>query len=165
MARDAGPAYAPPKGRRSPAARSLDSGDTPCVVTACSSSSPLSPSWPRSHRRPAAGPSAQRPATVADTLNAYRVKATAENLRALALAGYDVTEGRDLERGTVDVVGYGSDLARFNGRQLSSYRAAPARTTGPQAAPTDGASDADLDRLDEVRRGARRRQGAVHRDV
>ncbi len=90
-----------------------------------------------------AGPPDQRPATVADTLNAYRVKASAENLRALALAGYDVTEGRDLERGTVDVVGYGDDLARFNARQLTSYRAAPARTAGPQAAPTDGASDAE----------------------
>lgn len=82
-------------------------------------------------------------ATVADTLNAYRVKATAENLRALALAGYDVTEGRDLERGTVDVVGYGDDLARFDARQLSSYRGAPASASRPQAAsPTDGASDA-----------------------
>ncbi len=90
-----------------------------------------------------AGPPDRRPATVADTLNAYRVEASAENLRALALAGYDVTEGRDLDRGTVDVVGYGSDLSRFHGRQLSSYRAAPARTAGPDAAPTDGASDAD----------------------
>ena len=91
----------------------------------------------------AAAPSDPRRASVADTLNAFRVKATAENLRALALAGYDVTEGRDLERGTVDVVGYADDLARFNGRQLSSYRAAPASAARAQAAPTDGASDAE----------------------
>ncbi len=90
-----------------------------------------------------AGPPDQRRATVDDTLNAYRIKATAENLSALALAGYDVTEGRDLDRGTVDVVGYGGDLARFDGRQLSSYRAAPARSARPQAAPTDGASDSE----------------------
>jgi hypothetical protein len=42
------------------------------------------------------------PASAAD-LNAYRVKATAKNLKALALAGYDMTEGRRKD-GTVEIV-------------------------------------------------------------
>ena len=44
-------------------------------------------------------------------LDAYRVKATGENLRALANAGFDVTEGRNRERGTVDVIGTASQLS------------------------------------------------------
>jgi hypothetical protein len=42
------------------------------------------------------------PASAAD-LNAYRVKATAKNLKTLALAGYDMTEGRRKD-GTVEIV-------------------------------------------------------------
>ena len=38
-------------------------------------------------------------------LNAYRVEATGKNLRALAEAGFDVTEGRDRRTRTVEVVG------------------------------------------------------------
>jgi len=38
-------------------------------------------------------------------LNAYRVEATGKNLRALAEAGFDVTEGRDRKTHTVEVVG------------------------------------------------------------
>src|SRR4051794_37817711 len=38
-------------------------------------------------------------------LNAYRVKATAKNLKALNAAGFDVTEGRDRKKGTIEVVG------------------------------------------------------------
>src|SRR5215216_4784001 len=38
-------------------------------------------------------------------LNAYRVEATGKNLRALADAGFDVTEGRNRETRTVEVVG------------------------------------------------------------
>jgi len=80
---------------------------------------------------------------MSDTLNAFRVKATPENLRSLALAGYDVTEGRDLDRGTIDVVGYGDDLARYDGRALSSFKADSSTSARALVAPTDGASDAD----------------------
>ncbi len=81
--------------------------------------------------------------SVAETLNSYRIEATAPNLRALAMAGYDVTEGRDLDRGTVEVVGYGADLAKFDAKRLSSFRgeAPAARVGGRAVAPTDGADD------------------------
>jgi murein tripeptide amidase MpaA len=51
------------------------------------------------------------PAQSASRINAYRVKATAKNLERLALAGFDVTEGR---RGRViEVYGTARQMARF----------------------------------------------------
>ena len=46
-------------------------------------------------------------------LNAYRVEATGKNLRALAEAGFDVTEGRNAKRGTVDVVATATQMSRL----------------------------------------------------
>ena len=75
----------------------------------------------------------------ASGLNAYRLEATAANLRALAEAGFDVTEGRNLDRGTIDVVGYKGQLAKLDAKRLTSYRStAPALVPDP----TDGATDA-----------------------
>ena len=74
----------------------------------------------------------------ADGLNSYRVKATADNLRALAQQGFDVTEGRDLDRGTIDVVGTDGQMAKLDAKQLSQYDAKAAK--GPTD-PTDGADD------------------------
>ena len=59
-------------------------------------------------------------------LDAYRVEATGENLRALADAGFDVTEGRDRDRGTVDVVG--------TARSSRASRSAPASSSTTAAA-------------------------------
>ena len=54
-----------------------------------------------------------------DPINAYRVKATAKNLSKLALAGFDVTEGR---RGrTVEVYGTAAQIAKL--RRSSRLRA------------------------------------------
>ena len=97
----------------------------------------------------------------ADGLNAYRVKATAKNLQALAQQGFDVTEGRDLDRGTIDVVGYRGDCRKA--RREAAHQL-PRR---PSAAKGSGRPDRRrrrlrLDGLDEVRRGRGRRQGAVH---
>ena len=165
MARVAGRAYAPPKAvtpvrpaylTRERSDASLPSARRP---RHCRPRGPARYRRPRPAHRTRDGPLSPTPSTP------IRVKATAENLRALALAGYDVTEGRDLERGTVDVVGYGDDLARFDGRQLSSYRAAPATHGRLAGGAHRRRQRRRVDRLDEVRRGARRRQGAVHRDV
>jgi murein tripeptide amidase MpaA len=46
-------------------------------------------------------------------LNAYRVKATAKNLKALALAGYDMTEGRRKD-GTVEIVATARQADKLN---------------------------------------------------
>jgi murein tripeptide amidase MpaA len=54
------------------------------------------------------------PALAADRdLNAYRVEATPQNLRALANAGYDVTEGRNSKRGTVEVVATAGQISQL----------------------------------------------------
>ena len=76
---------------------------------------------------------------VNSALNAYRVKATAENLKILSEAGFDLTEGRNLDDGTIDVVGTASQIAatKVNAQRLSDHRAAAAA-----ADPTDGATDA-----------------------
>ena len=104
------------------------------------------------------------PSASAEGLNAFRVKATAENLRALALAGFDVTEGRDLEAR--------HDRRGRLRRRLAKLEVPSSSSTSgrPPARPAAAAPDRRrqrrrLDRLDEVRRRARRRQGAVHRDV
>ncbi len=58
-------------------------------------------------------------------LNAYRVEATGKNLRALAEAGFDVTEGRDRKRGTVEVVGTRRRSPREGQRRGGRRRARP----------------------------------------
>ncbi|MEA2218761.1 MAG: hypothetical protein QOJ35_1387 [Solirubrobacteraceae bacterium] len=75
-------------------------------------------------------------------LDAYRVKATAANLRALAAQGFDLTEGRDLERGTIDVVG---TAAQIGATKVDARRLTDNRTGGTRATPTDGATDAPFD--------------------
>src|SRR5215208_6759862 len=54
---------------------------------------------------------ASAPAQSASRINAYRVKATAKNLEKLALAGFDVTEGRRGRR--IEVYGTAKQMARF----------------------------------------------------
>jgi murein tripeptide amidase MpaA len=78
----------------------------------------------------------------AGALNAYRVEATAENLKILGAAGFDLTEGRNLDDGTVEVVGTASQVAatKLDAEQLTDYP-----ETRAAAAPTDGASDAAFD--------------------
>jgi len=46
-------------------------------------------------------------------LNAYRVKATAKNLKSLALAGYDLTEGRRKD-GTVEIFATAGQIDKLN---------------------------------------------------
>ena len=81
-------------------------------------------------------------AHAASGLNGYRVEASAQNLRALGAAGFDVTEGRNLKRGTIDVVGTAEQIgrAKLDARQLTDNEPRVAR-----AAPTDGATDAAFD--------------------
>jgi murein tripeptide amidase MpaA len=88
-------------------------------------------------------------------LNAYRVDATGKNLRALAEAGFDVTEGRDRKTHTVEVVGtqgqidalkLGGDAEKVvdaKGRTSADRsRAANPRTASRLAVdPTAGADD------------------------
>ena len=54
---------------------------------------------------------ASAPAQSASRINAYSVKATAKNLQKLALAGFDVTEGRRGRR--IEVYGTARQMARF----------------------------------------------------
>jgi murein tripeptide amidase MpaA len=83
-------------------------------------------------------------AAQASALDGYRVKATAKNLHALAAHGFDVTEGRNLDRGTIDVVGTAGQIAgaKLDAEKLTANRAGRAATL---AKPTDGASDAAFD--------------------
>ncbi|HVF77940.1 MAG TPA: M14 family metallopeptidase, partial [Solirubrobacteraceae bacterium] len=78
-------------------------------------------------------------------LNGYRVKATGENLRALAEAGFDVTEGRNSTRGTVDVVGTAAQVgaAKLDARKLTDNQTS--RAAPPARAATTGATDAAFD--------------------
>ena len=46
-----------------------------------------------------------------DPINGYRVKATAQNLEKLAMAGFDVTEGR--RGGQVEVYGTSTQIAKL----------------------------------------------------
>src|SRR5687768_8409879 len=77
-------------------------------------------------------------------LNAYRVEATADNLRALAAAGFDLTEGRNLDRGTIDVVGTAAQVgaAKVGARKLTNYTRGTVRNTSrsPQSDATAGAT-------------------------
>ena len=76
----------------------------------------------------------------ANDLNAYRVKATGKNLAALNKAGFDVTEGRDSKRGTIDVVGTSKQIAgtKLTAKRLTNQHRVAADATDPTA----GASDA-----------------------
>ncbi len=77
-------------------------------------------------------------AQAAAGLNGYRVKATSQNLRALAAQGFDLTEGRDSRRGTVDVVGTAEQVgaAKVDARKLSANRATlSAAAVDPTAGP------------------------------
>ncbi len=75
----------------------------------------------------------------ASSLNGYRVEATPANLRALNEAGFDVTEGRNIERGTIDVVGTRSQVAGVGATPLTNFKAGAPRGVDD---PTAGASDA-----------------------
>ena len=72
-------------------------------------------------------------------LDAYRVEATAKNLRALAAAGFDMTEGRDLKAGTIEVVATPQQIGAL---KLEAERLTSNKRRAPIADPTDGATDA-----------------------
>jgi hypothetical protein len=62
--------------------------------------------------------SASAAADSRDPINAYRVKATPKNLEKLALAGFDVTEGR---RGNfVEVYGTATQLRKLHSAGVNS---------------------------------------------
>jgi hypothetical protein len=68
-------------------------------------------------------------------INGYRVKASANNLEQLALAGFDVTEGR--RKRTVEVFGSAGQLAKFRretGIKTRLVRDAKGRTTAQRSA-------------------------------
>jgi hypothetical protein len=86
-------------------------------------------------------------------LDAFRVEATGPNLKALAEAGFDVTEGGDRSSGSIEVVGTAAQLRatkvkaelvvddRGDSAADRSRRDTPAAGRRARAA-TDGASDA-----------------------
>ena len=70
-------------------------------------------------------------------INGYRVKASSKNLEQLALAGFDVTEGRNARKGTVEVFGSAGQLAKFRretGIKARLVRDARGRTTAQRSA-------------------------------
>ncbi len=89
----------------------------------------------------------------AGDLDAYRVEATGPNLKVLAEAGFDVTEGGDTSSGEIEVVGTAAQIRATKlkaelvrdaaGRSAAdrSRRDTPRTSRGARAA-TDGASDA-----------------------
>ena len=96
-------------------------------------------------------------AQAAQGLNAYRVKATAKNLNALAAKGFDVTEGLNRKRGTIDVIGTAEQVgaAKIGARRLSDNKT---RATALVADPTAGADDTPYDvwtKLRPLRRAGR----------
>jgi murein tripeptide amidase MpaA len=81
------------------------------------------------------------PATAsAASLQAYRVDATPKNLERLAESGFDVTEGRDTDARTVEIVGTPAQVDRAK-VDADLVRAQPRTLTTRAASPTDGASD------------------------
>ncbi|HEX8101101.1 MAG TPA: M14 family zinc carboxypeptidase [Solirubrobacteraceae bacterium] len=76
----------------------------------------------------------------ANDLNAYRVEATAKNLQALNKAGFDVTEGRDRDKGYVDVVGTPGQIAKTKVEAKKMSHERRAAKVSVQAA-TDTADD------------------------
>ena len=102
-------------------------------------------------------------------LDAYRVKATGKNLRALAEAGFDVTEGRDRKTNTVEVVGTRSQIGALKvdaekvvdaqGREHRGplARREPASQLQARRRPDGRRERRELSRLAQVRR--RRRAG------
>jgi murein tripeptide amidase MpaA len=79
-------------------------------------------------------PAAAAPAA----LDAYRVKTTPENLKALAAQGFDLSEGRNSEDGTIDVVGTPGQIgaAKLDAQRLTRNRVGLAAVD-----PTAGADD------------------------
>src|SRR5215207_225893 len=70
-------------------------------------------------------------------INGYRVKASAKNLERLALAGFDVTEGRNARRRTVEVFGSAAQLAKLRrdtGTKSRLVRDARGRTSAQRSA-------------------------------
>src|SRR5215218_2475488 len=70
-------------------------------------------------------------------INGYRVKASAKNLERLALAGFDVTEGRNARRRTVEVFGSAAQLAKLRrdtGIKSRLVRDARGRTSAQRSA-------------------------------
>jgi len=57
-----------------------------------------------------------------DPINGYKVKATPANLEKLALAGYDMTEGRDQREGTVEIFGSARQIAELRTDQRITAR-------------------------------------------
>ena len=88
-------------------------------------------------------------AQAAAGLNAYRVKATGANLKALAAQGFDITEGSNRDRGTIDVVGTAAQIgaAKVDARKLTNNKRTTARNTSrsAQSDATAGATDAAFD--------------------
>ncbi len=85
-------------------------------------------------------------ATAADTgLDAYRVKATAKNIKALAKAGFDVTEGRNRKTGLIEVVGTKRQITatKLEAERVEAKSSSGTRRGAGEADPTAGASDAD----------------------
>ncbi len=99
-----------------------------------------------------------------DPINAYRVKATRKNLEQLALAGFDVTEGR--RAGKVEVFGTAGQLRKFGGDTgvAADGRAAAFSAGSGAAAPVHRLGCA-VQGLAALRPRAGRRQGAVPRAV
>jgi len=88
----------------------------------------------------------------AGDLDAYRVKATGPNLKALAEAGFDVSEGGDRDSGEIEVVGTAAQIRATkleaevvvdaSGRSAADRsRLDTPRTSRRARAATDGASD------------------------
>ena len=92
-----------------------------------------------------------------DPLNGFRVKPTAENKRQLAEAGFDLTEG---DRGRyIEIYATGKQARALRADGVSTTKITNFR---PRGVPADyTGSDAALGRLDALRRGGRRREGAV----
>src|SRR5215218_9256378 len=79
-------------------------------------------------------------------INGYRVKASAKNLERLALAGFDVTEGRNARRRTVEVFGSAAQLAKLRrdtGIKSRLVRDARGRTSAQRSARGTRARAAD----------------------
>ena len=105
-------------------------------------------------------------------LNAYRVEASAKNLRALAEAGFDVTEGRDRKARTVEVVGTQAQIDALKvdaekvvdgeGRDSAdrSREVNPRRSSRLAVDPTAGASDAPTASGASTTPSPRRRQAS-----
>jgi murein tripeptide amidase MpaA len=70
-----------------------------------------------------------------DPIRGYEVQATPANLEKLALAGFDVTEGRNKQTGTVEVFGTARQAAKLedDGVKTTIVKGTAARTSGARA--------------------------------